>query len=69
MTTVINSPGNREDSGMGIFFGVVGALILIALFFVFVLPTLRDTDTTSEEGTTQINVQLPPAPTPDPVTN
>ena len=58
MTTVINNPGegsNDNSSGMGIIFGVIIAIILIALFFVYGLPALRRTNQAQPSGPT-INV-------------
>lgn len=61
MTTIINTPPQAEDSsdsGLGIVLGVIVALILIFLFFVYVLPTLRS-DTTVKSDNLDINVTLP----------
>lgn len=44
MTTIINNPngGERGDSsGVGIILGVILAVVLIALFFVYGLPAMR----------------------------
>ncbi len=43
MTTIVNTPpsGESSDSGLGLILGVVVAIALIALFFVFGLPVLR----------------------------
>jgi hypothetical protein len=39
MTTVVNNPG--EGSGAGTIIGIVVAIILIALLFIYGLPAIR----------------------------
>lgn len=58
MPTIINNPGNNSEdsSGAGIIIGVVVALVLVVLFFVYILPTLRDGN---EPNTTNIDIELP----------
>ncbi len=60
MTTIINTPptGDSADSGMGLVLGIILALILGVLFFVYALPTLRD-DTPPKTDNIDINVQVP----------
>lgn len=58
MTTVINSPGSNEGSGAGLIIGVIIALVIIALFFVYGLPALRGNGGSNDRGT-NINVQIP----------
>jgi predicted permease len=71
MTTVVNNPGSAEGgSSMGMVLGVILALILVGLFFVYGLPALQGAPST-QSGSTNINVTLPntggtPAPAPSP---
>ena len=60
MTTVINTPpaGDNGDSGAGIILGVIVAIVIIVLFFVYGLPAIRGANNT-EPRTTNINVQIP----------
>lgn len=51
MTTVINNPGGEGGSGVGIIVGVVLAIAIIAIFFIYGLPALRNNN-----GGTNINV-------------
>ncbi len=45
MTTIINTPGGQsDDSGLGFILGVIVAILLIAVFFVYALPALRQDD-------------------------
>lgn len=67
MTTVINTPpsGNNSDSGSGIILGVIVALILVTLFFIYVLPVLRtNMNTAPKNDSMNINVTLPTSTTP-----
>ena len=59
MSTVINNPGNGEgsDNAVGMIIGVVVLIVVIALFFVYVLPMIRDNNPTPSG--TNINVTLP----------
>jgi hypothetical protein len=62
MATVINNPRQgTEDSGMGLVLGVIIAIVLIALFWIYALPAIRNVSppTTQPQGGTNINVQLP----------
>lgn len=58
MATIINNPGQGDSDnsggGAGIIVGVIIAIVLIALFVVYGLPALRNTN--SETGT---EVNLP----------
>lgn len=67
MTTVINNPGNGEntDGGMGLILGVFILLIVAALFFVYGLPAIRGNSATPPADNIDINVKLP-ATTPTP---
>lgn len=56
MATVINNPS--EGSGAGTILGIVVAVIIIALLFIYGLPALRGTGSTQPAGT-NINVELP----------
>ena len=60
MTTVINNPGNGEDSsgGIGVIVSVIILLIAGALFFVYGLPMMRNSET-PKENSIDINVKLP----------
>jgi hypothetical protein len=57
MATVINNPSN-EGSGAGTIIGIVIAVVLVALLFIYGLPALRGTDTTPAPGAS-VNVTLP----------
>lgn len=61
MTTVINTPPTSENSnsGLGIAVGVLVIAILVILFFMYVLPKLSTDDTTPEDSTINVNVELP----------
>lgn len=73
MVTVVNSPGpgETESSGVGLVIGVLLAIVVIVLFFIYGLPALRTSQTqnqtpqnTSPGGSNiQINVPNPLAPT------
>ncbi len=70
MTTVINTPPAREDfdSGVGMVLGVILGLVLIALFFIYILPVLRS-EGEQKNDDININVTLPldkTTPTPAP---
>lgn len=43
MTTIVNTPPSVEssDSGLGLILGIMIAIALIAIFFVYGLPALR----------------------------
>jgi hypothetical protein len=49
MTTIVNTPssGESSDSGLGLIIGAVVAILLIALFFVYGLPALRQNNNQS----------------------
>ncbi|MDD5068601.1 MAG: hypothetical protein PHS53_04350 [Candidatus Pacebacteria bacterium] len=60
MSTIINTPGNSsEDSGLGIILGVLIAIIVIVLFFVYGLPALRGSQTAQPSNGINVNVSLP----------
>lgn len=58
METIINNPnGGNEGSGLGIVLGVLLALVLIALFFIYVFPSMREEG--NDNGSLDINLELP----------
>jgi len=58
MTTIVNTPrGESSDSGLGLILGVIIAIALVVLFFVYGLPALRQGG--NNGGGTNINVTLP----------
>ncbi len=60
MATIINTPnGTSEDSGLGLILGVLLALVLIFLFFIYGLPALRGGGDNSVDRETNINVDIP----------
>ncbi len=63
MTTIINTPPAVEssDSGAGIILGVIIALIVVVLFFVYGLPAIRGS-TTPTSANLDVNVTLPASP-------
>ncbi len=56
MTTVINTPGGQSDSGFGSVLGVILAIALVVLFFVYALPALRGND---KPATNAVTIPLP----------
>ncbi|MFZ2151707.1 MAG: hypothetical protein WAV09_01210 [Minisyncoccia bacterium] len=60
MTTVINNPGNGEGSGgvAGIVVGMIALIVVIAIFFVYVLPMIRNSNVPPQKSL-DINVTLP----------
>ena len=58
MSTVINNPSNSESSDLGVIFGIILALLIIGLFFVYGIPVLRGNQTPSNEGI-NLQVELP----------
>ncbi|MDD5050934.1 MAG: hypothetical protein PHV93_04350 [Candidatus Pacebacteria bacterium] len=60
MATIINTPGTpSEDSGLGIVLGVLIAIIVIVLFFVYGLPAIRGNQTPQTSNGINVNVSLP----------
>ncbi len=60
MATIVNNPGGSSDSsGMGIVLGVLIAIIVIVLFFVYGLPRLRGTPAPSGGNNIDVNLKLP----------
>jgi len=64
MTTVINNPGEGSDSSpVSMIVGVVGLLVVVVLFFMFVLPIMRGTTNQAvpdqKSGAIDVNVKLP----------
>lgn len=59
MATIINNPsgGDSSHSGVGLIIGIVLALVVIVLFFIYGLPALRNLG--GGGGGTNINVTLP----------
>lgn len=72
MTNIVNTPpaGNDSGSGVGIILGVLVALIIVVLFFVYGLPALRQgASPDNSSGAIDVNVKLPDnsgTPTPNP---
>lgn len=66
MTTVINNPGggSGEGSGVGVIVGVLVAIVMVVLFFVYVLPRIRNNQAPAD--TTNINVTIPSGSKPAP---
>lgn len=63
MTTTINNTG-EGGGGAGMILGIVIAVIIIALLFIYGLPALRGTTATpTTSSDTNINVTLPGAGT------
>lgn len=72
MTTIVNTPptGESADSGLGLILGIIIALVLVALFFVYGLPAIRANNIAPKANNVDVNVQLPPITTaPEPVVN
>jgi hypothetical protein len=64
MSTVINNPrgSSEESSGVGAIVGVVIALLLVALFFIYFLPMIQNqTPATTPNTEIQVNIPNPPA--------
>ncbi len=66
MTTIINTPGNRDasDSSLGLIIGIIVAIGLVILFIVYGLPALRRNGTTGSQ--TNISVTAPSVGNPAP---
>jgi hypothetical protein len=59
MATIIKNSGDAEGSGaMGLVLGVLLAIVLIVLFFVYALPALR-APAPADNGGVNVNVDLP----------
>ena len=60
MTTIVNTPpsGDSSDSGLGLILGVIIAIALIALFFVYGFPVLRQSNN-QPNGTNIITIPVP----------
>jgi hypothetical protein len=60
MTTVIKNNGSDADSsgGVGLILGVLLAIVLIVLFFVYALPALRAPGP-ADNGGINVDVDLP----------
>lgn len=67
MTTVINNPGNGEgsDSAVSVLILVLVLVAAIALFFIYVLPAMRDDREAPRDNSVNIDLQLPPPKTQD----
>jgi len=69
MTTVINNPGNNEvpavvqPSGTGPIVAVMITAVLVVLFFVYILPFIRNVQNTKSNGI-DVNVKMPAGLTP-----
>lgn len=62
MATVINNPPSDGGSGAGVIVGLVVAVIIIAVVFIYGLPALRN-GTTNQAPSANIDVNLPGANT------
>jgi Na+-transporting methylmalonyl-CoA/oxaloacetate decarboxylase gamma subunit len=59
MTTVINNPGNSEGADTAVILIVgIAVVVLVTLFLVYVLPTIRDSGA-PEATSIDVNVELP----------
>lgn len=63
MSTIINNPGdtNGDSSGVSIIFGVVLAVVFGGLFFLYILPMIRN-EATPSSTITEIKVSIPETP-------
>jgi hypothetical protein len=60
MATVINNPGGSEESsGLGMMIGVILAVLVIILFFVYGLPAIRNSNAPSQPNDINVDVDLP----------
>lgn len=52
MPTVINNPGNREDSSgaVGMLVGLIILVIVLVLFFLYGLPMIRNSNPPAQEA-------------------
>lgn len=57
MATVINNPG--EGSGAGTIIGIVLAVILVALLFIYGLPALRGSAAPAATPSANVDINLP----------
>lgn len=62
MTTIINTPpsGESSDSGLGLILGIIIAIGLVALFLIYGLPALRQSNN-QPSNTNVITVPVPGA--------
>lgn len=60
MTTIINTPPSVDsaDSGLGLVLGIIVAIMILVLFFIYGLPYIRD-NSTPKNDSINVNVQLP----------
>ena len=65
MTTVINNPSNGEsaDSVTGFIAVIILLIVLVALFFMYGLPAIRNSETPKNDSI-DISVTLPADDTP-----
>lgn len=62
MSTVINNPGNNEesaDSVIGLVSGLILLIFVVALFFLYILPMIREPNQQAQNETINIEVQQP----------
>lgn len=62
MTTIINTPpsGENSDSGFGLVLGIIIAIVLVGLFFVYGFPAIRQSNN-QPNNTDIITVPVPGA--------
>ncbi len=59
MTTIINpSSGDNSSSGVGLVLGVILSLVLIALFFIYGFPAMRNNNAAPKDDI-NVNIELP----------
>jgi hypothetical protein len=57
MTTIVNTPGNGDNSGFGFLLGIIIVAVAVILFVVYGLPAIRASKAPAD--TTNITVQIP----------
>ncbi|PJE77149.1 hypothetical protein COV05_00875 [Candidatus Uhrbacteria bacterium CG10_big_fil_rev_8_21_14_0_10_48_16] len=58
MSTIINTPANKQDSFIGLIITLLVVAIVAVLFFVYALPAIQNTSQDQEDFTT-IEVNTP----------
>lgn len=61
MTTVINNPGNADNSGSSasIIIAIIVLILLAWAFIVYGLPMIKGTSQPAENSTLNVNLQVP----------